>query len=34
MTALPPIEAAKRLAAYAAVDRHVKPEHKNFNIHS
>ena len=25
---LQPIEAAKRLAAYAAVDRHVKPEHK------
>jgi hypothetical protein len=32
MTALPPIEAAKRLAAYAAVDRHVKPEHKVIGI--
>jgi hypothetical protein len=28
MPQLAPIEAAKRLAAYAAVDRHVKPEHK------
>lgn len=27
-TALEPIEAAKRLAAYAAVDNHVKKEHK------
>ncbi|GHJ88986.1 hypothetical protein NliqN6_5388 [Naganishia liquefaciens] len=34
MTALPPIEAAKRLAAYAAVDRHVKPEHKVIGIGS
>lgn len=25
---LEPIEKAKRLAAYAAVDGHVKPEHK------
>lgn len=34
MTTLAPIEAAKRLAAYAAVDRHVKPEHKVIGIGS
>jgi len=34
MPQLAPIEAAKRLAAYAAVDRHVKPEHKVIGIGS
>jgi DNA-binding transcriptional regulator LsrR (DeoR family) len=37
-TPLPPvtlkIEAAKRLAAYAAVDEHVKPEHRVIGIGS
>lgn len=28
LTTLPPVEAAKRLAAYAAVDRHIGLEHK------
>lgn len=34
MAALAPIESAKRLAAYAAVDRHVKPEHKVIGVGS
>ncbi|KAJ9096948.1 ribose-5-phosphate isomerase rki1 [Naganishia adeliensis] len=34
MAALAPIEAAKRLAAYAAVDRHVKREHKVIGVGS
>ena len=29
---LPPVEAAKRLAAYAAVDRHVGPDDKLIGI--
>jgi len=28
LATLPPVEAAKRLAAYAAVDRHIGLEHK------